>query len=72
MQDFAHRIRLLVDEAYPEVPVIWLVLDNLNTHRRWPRYTTPYQLPRPVRMRGGAFRGDTWFKRPNYAMEIAL
>ena len=26
----------------------------------------------PVRPRGGAFRGDTWFKRPNYAMEIAF
>ncbi len=33
MQDFAHRIRWLVDEAYPDVPVVRLVLDNLNTHR---------------------------------------
>ena len=31
--DFAHQMRWLVDEAYPEVPVIRLVLDNLNTHR---------------------------------------
>ena len=30
MEDFAHRMRWLVDEAYPEVRV---VLDNLNTHR---------------------------------------
>ena len=25
-------MRWLVDEAYPEVPVVRLVLDNLNTH----------------------------------------
>ena len=40
MQDFAHRMRLLVDEAYPEVPVIHLVLDNLNTHRMASLYET--------------------------------
>ena len=41
MQDFAHQMRWLVDEAYPEVPVVRVVLDNpvsstrqaLNTHR---------------------------------------
>ena len=33
MQDFAHQMRWLVDEAYPNVPVVRLVLDNLNTHR---------------------------------------
>ena len=33
MQDFAQEMRWLVDEAYPDVPVIRLVLDNLNTHR---------------------------------------
>ncbi len=32
-QDFAHQMRCLVDEAYPDVPVIRMVLDNLNTHR---------------------------------------
>ncbi len=31
-EDFAHQMRWLVDEAYPDVPVIRLVLDNLNTH----------------------------------------
>ena len=31
-KDFAHQMRWLVDQAYPEVPVIRLVLDNLNTH----------------------------------------
>ena len=33
MRDFAHQMRWLVDEAYPDVPVIRLVLNNLNTHR---------------------------------------
>ena len=32
--DFAHQMRWLVDEAYPDVPVVPLVLDNLNTHRQ--------------------------------------
>ena len=40
MQDFAHRMRWLVDEAYPGVPVIRLVLDNLNTHRTASLYET--------------------------------
>ena len=33
-QDFAHQMRWLVDEAYPEADVVRLVLDNLNTHRK--------------------------------------
>ena len=33
-EDFAHQMRWLLDEAYPDVPVIRLVLDNLNTHRK--------------------------------------
>ena len=33
MKDFAHQMRWLVDEAYPEVQVVRVVLDNLNTHR---------------------------------------
>ena len=40
MQDFAHRMQWLVDEAYPDVPVIRLVLDNLNTHRVASLYET--------------------------------
>ena len=32
-RDFAHQMRWLVDEAYPEAPVVRVVLDNLNTHR---------------------------------------
>ena len=31
--DFAHQMRWLVDEAYPDAKVIRLVLDNLNTHK---------------------------------------
>lgn len=33
MQDFARQMRWLVDEAYPDAPVVRVVLDNLNTHR---------------------------------------
>ena len=32
-EDFAQQMRWLVDEAYPQVPVVRLGLDNLNTHR---------------------------------------
>ena len=39
-QDFAHQMRWLVDEAYPDVPVVRLVLDNLNTHRKASLYQT--------------------------------
>ena len=31
--DFAEQMQWLVDEAYPDAPVIRLVLDNLNTHK---------------------------------------
>ena len=40
MQDFAHQMCWLVDEAYPDVPVIRVVLDNLNTHRMASLYET--------------------------------
>ena len=40
IEDFAHQVRWLVDEAYPDVPVIRLVLDNLNTHRKASLYQT--------------------------------
>ena len=40
MQDFARQMRWLVDEAYPEVPVVRVVLDNLNTHRIASLYET--------------------------------
>ena len=31
--DFAHQMRWLVEEAYPDAQVVRLVLDNLNTHQ---------------------------------------
>ena len=40
MQDFAHQMRWLVDEAYPEVPVVRPALDNLNTHHTVSLYET--------------------------------
>ena len=38
--DFAHQMRWLVDEAYPDISVVRLVLDNLNTHRMASLYQT--------------------------------
>ena len=43
IEDFAHQMRWLVDEAYPDVPVVRLVLDNLNTHRKASLCRTLYQ-----------------------------
>ena len=40
IEDFAHQMRWLVDEAYPYVSVVRLVLDNLNTHRKASLYQT--------------------------------
>ena len=40
MQDFAHQMRWLVDGAYPEISVVRVVLDNLNTHRTASLYET--------------------------------
>ncbi len=40
MADFAHQMRWLVDEAYPDAPVVRVVLDNLNTHRMASLYET--------------------------------
>ncbi len=40
MQDFARQMRWLVDAAYPDVPLIRPVLDNLNTHRKASLYET--------------------------------
>ena len=52
MQDFARQMRWLVDEAYPDVPVIRLVLDNLNTHRMASLYET-FRRPRPGALPSG-------------------
>jgi transposase len=40
MQDFAHCMKWLVDEAYPDTMCIRLVVDNLNTHRPAALYET--------------------------------
>jgi hypothetical protein len=40
MQDFAHQMKWLVDERYPEATVIRVVLDNLNTHKIASLYET--------------------------------
>ena len=40
MQDFAQQMRWLVDEAYSEVEVVRVVLDNLNSHRAASLYET--------------------------------
>jgi transposase len=39
-QDFAEQMRALVDEHYPEAPVIAVVLDNLSTHSPAALYQT--------------------------------
>ena len=39
-EDFAHQMRWLVNEAYPDIPVVRVVLDNLNTHRLASLYET--------------------------------
>ena len=40
MVDFAHQMKWLVDEAYPEAEKIRVVMDNLNTHRPASLYET--------------------------------
>jgi hypothetical protein len=39
-QDFAHQLKKVVDEDYPEAKKIVLVTDNLNTHTMWSLYQT--------------------------------
>jgi len=36
--DFAHQMKWLVDQAYPDASVIRVVLDNLNVHVKASRY----------------------------------
>jgi hypothetical protein len=40
MHDFAHQMKWLVDECYPQAEVIRLVLDQLNTHKPASLYET--------------------------------
>lgn len=39
-QDFAHCMRWMVDELYPDAEMIRVVLDNLNTHKPASLYVT--------------------------------
>ena len=39
-EDFAHQMRWLVDQAYPDAKKVRLVLDNLNTHSTTSLYET--------------------------------
>jgi DDE superfamily endonuclease len=39
-QDFAHRMRELVDRDYPRAPVVRVVMDNLSTHSAGAIYDT--------------------------------
>jgi len=39
-EDFAHQMKALVDEVFPEAEVIRVVLDNLNTHTPAALYQT--------------------------------
>jgi hypothetical protein len=38
--DFAHQMKWLVDEGYPDATVVRVVLDNLNTHKPASLYAT--------------------------------
>jgi DDE superfamily endonuclease len=38
--DFAHQMKWLVDQAYPDAKVVRVVLDNLNTHKVASLYAT--------------------------------
>ncbi len=38
--DWAHQVKRLVDEDYPDVDTILLVMDNLNTHKLGSLYST--------------------------------
>lgn len=39
-QDFAHQLKKLVDEDFPQAKKVVLVTDNLNTHTMWSLYET--------------------------------
>ena len=67
MQDFARRMRWLVDEAYPGIPVVRVVLDNLNTHRTASLYET-FPAPGP----GGLQEGWSSTTPPSTAVGWAL
>ena len=60
MQDFAHQMRWVVAEAYPDVPVVRVVLDYLNTHRRASLYE---KFPAQGARRNAKWLGSTILPR---------
>ena len=58
-EDFAHRMQWLVDEAYPAVPLVRLVLDTLNTHRKGALYQT-FPAPPLLSMNSGGASLSGW------------
>lgn len=50
-QDFAHQMKWLADEAFPDADLIRVVLDNLNTHRAAALYEAfpPHEARRILR-----------------------
>jgi hypothetical protein len=49
-RDFAHCMKWLVDDAYPDAEIIRVVLDNLNTHKVAALYET-FDAPEANRIR---------------------
>lgn len=39
-QDFAHQLKKMVDQDYPDAHKVVLITDNLNTHTMWSLYQT--------------------------------
>ena len=64
--DFAHQMRWLVDEAYPDAEVVRLVLDNLNTHKLWPPSTRAFPA-----VRSSAHRPTPRVSLHSYAWQLA-
>jgi len=60
MQDFAHCMKWLVDEVYPDAKIIQLGLDNLNTHKPASLYETF-----PLRKPSVFSRNCTFITHPN-------
>ena len=60
MEDFANQMRWLVDVAYPDAPVVRVVLDNLNTHRM-----APSTRPSPPPKLGASSGGWNFTTRPS-------
>ena len=59
--DFAAQMRWLVNEAYPDVKVVRVVLDNLNTHKLGSLYEAyePVEARRIARRRSSITRPST-------------